>query len=178
LDRIGFSILKAISQGCGFLYLVGHGNSHSWATLDPEGETLSIFTIFHVPFLRNKNEYPVCVLSGCHVCKIEKSYNLGWVLTKNDNKGAIATIGPTNIGYYGFEYNGGGLDWLELQFFREYKKGTTIIGDVWKQALTEFAEEFSIDWSIPAGVNCAIDAKMAQEWVLIGDPSLKIGGYE
>ena len=177
LDRIGFSIIREISEGCGFLYLVGHGNSYTWVTLNPEGKTITVFSIFHVPFLRNLDEYPVCILSGCHVCKIEKSFNLGWQMTKNPNKGTIATIGPTNIGYYGFEYDGGGLDWLELQFFKEFANGTTIIGDIWRQDLTKFAENFPIDWSIPAGVNCAIDAKMAQEWVLIGDPSLKIGGY-
>jgi len=177
LDRFGFKIVKEISKGCGFLYLVGHGNYYSWATLNPEGKTESIFTIFHVPLLSNRQEYPVCILSGCHVCKIEKSYFLGWQLTKQRYKGSIATIGATNVGYSGFTYNGGGLDWLELQFFKEYMNGSRFIGDIWRQALTKFAEDYPIDWSIPAGENCAIDVKIAQEWVLIGDPSLRIGGY-
>jgi hypothetical protein len=177
LDRFGLSIFKAISEGCGFLYLVGHGNKHIWATLDPEGKTESMFTIFHVPFLLNKGKYPVCIISGCHVCKIEKSFSLGWQLTKNQYKGSIATLGPTNIGYYGFQWGGGGLDWLELQFFKEYMNGTRIIGDIWRQVLTAFVKEYPIDWNLSAGLNCAIDAKMVQEWILIGDPSLKIGGY-
>jgi hypothetical protein len=177
LDRLGLSIIKAINDGCGFLYLVGHGNSHIWATLNPEGKTESIFSIFHVPFLKNRGKYPICIISGCHVCKIEKSFCLGWQLTKNEYKGSIATIGPTNIGYYGSEWGGGGMDWLELQFFKEYMNGSRIIGDIWQQVLTAFVKEHPIDWSISAGLNCAIDAKMAQEWILIGDPTLKIGGY-
>jgi hypothetical protein len=177
LDRFGFRIVKEISKGCGFLYLVGHGNTYTWATLNPEGKTESIFTIFHVPLLSNSQKYPICLISGCHVCKIEKSFFLAWQLTKQRNKGSIATIGPTNVGYYGFEYNGGGIDWLELQFFKEYMNGSRFIGDIWRQVLTKFAEDYQIDWSILAGENCAIDVKMAQEWILIGDPSLKIGGY-
>jgi hypothetical protein len=177
LDRFGFRIAREISKGCGFLYLVGHGNSYSWVTLNPEGRTESLFTVFHVPLLSNRQEYPVCILSGCHVCKIEKSFCLGWQLVRQRNKGSIATIGPTNVGYYGFTYNGGGLDWLELQFFKEYMNGSKYIGDIWRQVLTKFAEQYPIDWSSLAGENCAIDVKMAQEWVLIGDPSLKIGGY-
>jgi hypothetical protein len=178
LDRLGISIIKAITKGCGFLYLAGHGNSYIWATFNPEGKTESIFSILHVPFLSNRGKYPVAILSGCHVCKIEKSFCLGWQLTKNKYKGSIATLGPTNIGYLGFEYDGGGLDWLELQFFKEYMNGSRILGDIWKQVLTEFADNYPIDWNLPAGLNCAIDAKMASEWIVIGDPTLKIGGYQ
>lgn len=178
LDRLGLSIIRAISKGCGFLYLAGHGNSYIWATFNPEGKTESIFSILHVPFLSNREKYPISILSGCHVCKIEKSFCLGWQLTKNQYKGSIATLGPTNIGYLGFEYNGGGLDWLELQFFKEYMNGSRILGDIWRQVLTAFADNYPIDWNLPAGLNCAIDAKMASEWIVIGDPTLKIGGYQ
>jgi hypothetical protein len=177
LDKLGISILRAINQGCGFLYFAGHGNSHVWTAFNPQGKAETLFSIFHVPFLMNRNEYPVCILSGCHVCKIEKSFCLGWQLVRYQHKGSIATIGPTNIGYMGFEYNGGGLDWLELQFFKEYMNGTTIIGDIWKQSLSSFAETFPIDWNTPAGPNCSLDAKMAQEWMILGDPTRRIGGY-
>jgi Peptidase family C25 len=177
LDLLGFHIVRAINNGCGFLYLAGHGNTYIWATLNPKGKTASMFSILNIPLLHNQGEYPVCILGGCHVCKIEKSNCLGWQLTKNQKKGAIATIGPTNVGYFGFEYNGGGMDKLELQFFKEYMNGTTIIGDIWRQTLIHFLEMYPIDWNLPAGENCAIDAKMVQEWILLGDPTLKIGGY-
>ena len=177
LGLLGLSIVRAINKGCGFLYLAGHGNTYVWVTSNPEGKTASMFSILNVPLLRNWGQYPVCILSGCHVCKIEKSSCLGWQLTKNQKNGAIATIGPTNVGYLGFEYNGGGMDLLELQFFREYINGTTTIGDIWRQTLIHFLDMYPIDWNLPAGENCAIDAKMVQEWILIGDPTLKIGGY-
>jgi hypothetical protein len=177
LDRFSINIVRSINRGCGFLYLAGHGNTHSWATLSPEGKTASRFTIFHLPFLINKGKYPVCILSGCHVCKFSKYTCIGWQLTKKQYGGSIATIGPTAIGYLGFEWGGGGLDWLELQFFKEYANETYILGDIWREAITKYLASYPIDWDLPAGLNCAIDAMMVQEWVLIGDPSLKIGGY-
>ena len=177
LDRFGINIVRSINRGCGFLYLAGHGNTHSWATLSPEGKTASMFTIFHLLFLINEGEYPVCILSGCHVCKFSKYTCIGWQLTKKQYGGSIATIGPTAIGYLGFEWGGGGLDWLELQFFKEYANGTYILGDIWREAITKYLTSYPIDWDLPAGLNCAIDAKTVQEWVLMGDPSLKIGGY-
>lgn len=177
LDRFGINIVRSINRGCGFLYLAGHGNTHSWATLSPEGKTASMFTIFHLLFLINEGKYPVCILSGCHVCKFSKYTCIGWQLTKKQYGGSIATIGPTAIGYLGFEWGGGGLDWLELQFFKEYANGTYILGDIWREAITKYLASYPIDWDLPAGLNCAIDAKTVQEWVLMGDPSLKIGGY-
>ena len=53
-----------------------------------------------------------------------------------------------------------------------------IIGDIWQNTLKKYLANYQIDWNLPAGLNCAIDAKMVQEWILIGDPSLKIGGYD
>ena len=71
----------------------------------------------------------------------------------------------------------GGMDSIELQFFREYINGTTTIGDIWRQTLVHFLDMYPVDWNLPAGENCAVNAKMVQEWILLGDPTLKIGGY-
>jgi len=75
------------------------------------------------------------------------------------------------------EYGGGGTDWLNVQFFREYANDTVVLGQIWKNTLTRFVDTFPIDWETPSGGVSSIDAKSVQEWVLLGDPSLKIGGY-
>ncbi|MCK4819052.1 hypothetical protein KA005_24980, partial [bacterium] len=178
LDLLGLSLLVAINRGCGFLYLADHGGSRVWGTLRPDGKLAALFSIFHMLFLFNKNKLPVCVVSGCHTNKIEKTDCWGWQMTKKPNGGSIATIGLTAIGHLGFQWGGGGVDWLELQFFKEYANGTMIIGDIWQNTLKKYLANYQIDWNLPAGLNCAIDAKMVQEWVLLGDPSLKIGGYQ
>lgn len=176
LDRFGFSIIRAINQGCGFLYLSGHGNAISWGTFDSDRKSLGYFSIIHTLFLFNFIKLPVCILSGCHVNKIEKNLCIGLAFLKRGIGGTIATIGPTHVGYFGFQYNGSGMDFLELQFFREYANGSRIIGDIWKACLTKSMQANPIQWNEPAGLNSAIDAKMISEWVLLGDPSLHIGG--
>ena len=94
------------------------------------------------------------------------------------NGGSIATFGATGLSWYGIEFNGGGTDWLHLQFFREYQDGLTTLGQIWKNALTKYLENFPIDWDSPSGSASSIDAKTVEQWTMFGDPSLKIGGYE
>ena len=177
LDRFGLSIVKAINQGCGFVYLAGHGSSNIWGTYNAEGEMIGLFTSLHTLALLNYNKLPVCILSGCHVNKIEKDICLGVALTERGIGGAIAALGPTSLGYCGFEYNGSGIDFIELQFFKEYANGSRVLGDIWKASLIASLETYPIHWEQLAGVNSAIDAKMVSEWVIIGDPSLRIKDY-
>ncbi|HEC76499.1 MAG TPA: peptidase C25 [Thermoplasmatales archaeon] len=124
----------------------------------------------------------------------------GWLFTRNSKGGSIATIGNTGLGYGTIgdgpvdeipdsepdgipdciQYLGG---WLEPHFFEVYsKKGKDILGETWGTAITDYLNQFPIDWSKewigerPYTVEL-VDCKTAQEWVLFGDPSLKIGGY-
>jgi len=55
--------------------------------------------------------------------------------------------------------------------------GTDILGEIWGNAIRGYLNTYPIDWSQPAGSFTSIDAKTAQEWILLGDPTLKIGGY-
>jgi len=43
--------------------------------------------------------------------------------------------------------------------------------------ITAHLDTYPINWQSPAGSNSALDAKTVQEWILLGDPSLVIGGY-
>ena len=176
LDRFGLSILRSINKGCGFLYLAGHGTANTWGTFDTERNPLGFFSIIHTLFLFNFNKLPVCILSGCHVNKIEKDICIGSSFLQRGIGGTIANIGPTQIGYLGFQYNGSGMDFLELQFFSEYANGSRILGDIWRACLTKSMQANPIQWNEPAGLNSAIDAKMISEWIILGDPSLRIGG--
>jgi hypothetical protein len=74
-------------------------------------------------------------------------------------------------------FSGAG-DFLEPTFFYEYGvNGTTILGNAWGNAITNYLNRYPIDWDTPAAWDSAIDAKTVQQWALFGDPSLKIGGY-
>jgi hypothetical protein len=196
LTKNGWTIIKLINQGCGFIYLSGHGNPNKWATKTSEGEWIGDFNQFMMLFLINRHKLPVCLVGGCHNSQFDTDLmNLfkntkdvlyhstwlpecwSWRLTSHPRGGSIATIGSTGLCWYGIEYGGGGSDWLNVQFFREYANNTVILGQIWKNVLNCFIDVFPIDWDTPSGSVSSIDAKSVQEWVLLGDPTLKIGGY-
>jgi len=186
-----FSVFKSIWNGCGFLYLSGHGSPGVWCTHPPNSvEKVGNFPNLIIPLLRNKDKLPVCVVGACQVSKFDVHpmnvfrdslssltwFNKcwSWKLTSSPNGGAIAILGCTGLSWMGMEYGGGGSDWLELEFFKEYANGTTILGDIWKNVITRYVNEFPIDWDAPSGETSSLDAKTVQEWALIGDPTLKI----
>ena len=104
----------------------------------------------------------------------------GWKLTRISTGGSIATIGCTGLGMSKEDkesFSGAG-DYLEPTFFHEYGvNGTTILGKVWGNTISDYLNHYPINWQTPAAKDFAIDAKTVQQWALLGDPSLKIGGY-
>ena len=59
--------------------------------------------------------------------------------------------------------------------------GKTILGEVHGQTLSDYVSQFPIywdmDWADHENYPTLVDVKTVQQWVLLGDPSLKIGGY-
>ena len=190
-------VVRTINQGCGFLYFAGHGSPTTWATHPPYDENTWIYGLqtFQMPLLSNKDMLPVCVVGGCHnslfnVSVFHSTWTFGlpvpecwsWRLTRCINGGSIATLGCTGLGYGGEDKQGpvkkGGGDLLDLLFFKGYgKENIHMLGEIWGKSISSYLNKFPIDWSQRAFNDTALDAKTVQEWVLFGDPSLKIGGY-
>ena len=193
-------VIKTISKGCGFLYFVGHGNPMTWGNHPPDNESfITGLSVNHMPRLFNGNKLPICVVSGCHNCQFDVTIlkifdshariwgeatpeGWGWWITRKIGGGSIATIGCTALGYTKEDKDSfeGGLNWIEVEFFKEYgQNNIDIIGDTWKAAVNSYLDTFpQIDWDSPTGSDSFIDTKVVQSWILFGDPSLKIGGYE
>jgi Peptidase family C25/Propeptide_C25 len=164
-------------------------------------------TIYQFPQLRNDGRLPICVVGGCHCsqCNVTVtktitdlqndhsmwSYGLpipecwSWSLTVKPKGGAIATIGSTGLGYEAGgevgDLNGDNLNepdcvealggYLEIQFFKAYGiNHTDILGNAWCAAIDSYLD-------IYPGMQNRSDAKTIEQWILFGDPSLKIGGY-
>jgi hypothetical protein len=146
--------------------------------------------------------YPICVLGECIHGKFDVSilnifklirkkpnyYDqdcifecIAWRLVNKFNGGAIAVLTNTNIcfGDYGDKnQNGipddaeifGGL--LAVEIFRLYgQEEMEILGEIHSQTIEDYVSNFPVSTNL---YHC----KSVMEWVLIGDPSLKIGGYE
>jgi hypothetical protein len=157
------------------------------------------------PDLTNKEKLPVIVVGGCHNSQfnvslskivegikeygfkgyfLESPYKFfymewvpecwSWWLTSNPNGGAIATLGNTGLGMgIGGEDYVTGLDgWLFPRFFKHYgQQGEEFVGMAQSSAIIDYVNEFDIN-------SVSADRQMVQQWALLGDPSLMIGGYE
>lgn len=196
------TVKQAIDPGCGFAYFCGHGSPLSWGThFPPDGtEWVTGFDAFDIVFLNNKEKLPILIIGGCH----NNNFDVGilnlfkdlqntlyhrtwaprcwaWWFTVKIGGGAIASIGSTGLGTHGREDTDNNdiadylevLDgWLELYLFHLYgKQNIDILGKNHGTTITDYLHRF-------LGANEKMDVKMAQQWVLFGDPSLKIGGYE
>ena len=146
--------------------------------------------------LRNREKLPVCVVGGCHNLQFDVHFGKlrddpwyyytfipecwGWKLTRKIGGGSIATIGCSGLGMTKEDkesFSGAG-DYLEPTFFKQYGvNGIDVLGDTWAATISDYLDTYPIDWNTPAAWDYAIDAKSVQQWVLLGDPSLKIGGY-
>ncbi|OYT30109.1 hypothetical protein B6U98_00500 [Thermoplasmatales archaeon ex4572_165] len=200
-----FYMIREINKGCGFVFFSGHGGANSWATHPPYDidNWIGDFKLKHMNFLHNKNKLPVCLsASGCFNnmfnVSIRESFlvygsllNLipfqyavprcwGWNMVVKTNGGSIATIASTGYSYESSDIDSkrGGCEWLDIHFFEEYQQNEDkILGDCWKNTVNRFLQNFSINWNDDAKYGDALIVKNLEQWLLIGDPSLRIGGY-
>ena len=190
-------VVKAINEGCGFIWFSGHGGPESWATHPPNDRETWIkgLRLQDMLYLFNGRKLPVCISgSGCFNNMFNVSlmnspwvygYTIprcwGWGLVGKIYGGSIATIAATAFSYESpdIDTGDGGCKLLDMQFFSEYGlNGTDILGETWGNAITSFLNSYPIDWNDNSSTGHALIAKNVQQWLLIGDPSLKIGGYE
>jgi len=98
------------------------------------------------------------------------------------NGGSIATIGNTGLGWE--SYDEACIDdlsgWIETHFFEVYANSDEInqtLGKVHSQTISDYITVFSPNYGGESDLNTK-DRKTVEQWVLFGDPSLKIGGYQ
>ena len=201
------SVINAVNQGCGFLFFDGHGNPMSWATHPPYDENTWIdgLKVQDMKKLTNEGKYPVCVVGGCHnaqfnvsmlnLLKIYKGYEewyryvyrgeispetWAWWLARKFDGGSIATIGFSGLDWFATgDSDGDGVPdctqyfsgFLNVHFFMEYgDNGLRVLGEIHGHAIADYLNEL-----FPSSE--PLDYKSVEEWVLLGDPSLMVGGY-
>ncbi len=198
-------IIAAMNQGAGFVHFSGHGNPSVWSTHAPHNKTfIDGPTTFDMHKLRNGAKLPVVIVGGCHnaqyntnLCNIILGvlhdglhyfawkkpigrfwYNewvprcWAWSMAVQPQGGCIGIIANTGLGYgqpgsQTLNMSGRFLEWL---FFKSYAEGNTHLGATHGVELMEYMNEY------PPMEN-QMDCKIIQEWGLLGDPSLQIGGF-
>jgi hypothetical protein len=199
------AVIAEISKGCGFVHFSGHGNPLAWSTHPPRNDTwVDGPNAFEMKKLSNGDQQPVVIVGGCHNAQFNTSLiNIlkgvledglsyfkstrpfgafwydewiprcwAWAMTSQSRGGAIAVIANSGLGYgepgeHTLTERGRHLEWL---FFKAYHDGEVNLGATHGTNLIYYMNEH------PPMAD-QTDCKIAQEWVLLGDSSLLIGGY-
>jgi hypothetical protein len=197
----------AFDKGSGFIFFSGHGAPNIWADhlagipgnrIHASVTGLQVIKVKSPPYfpmnkLTNDYKNPIVVVGGCHnsqfnvsaiatILRLPSMWTYGLMtpecwsewLVKLSKRGSIATIGNTGLGYgvIGDDCNIAGLDGgICIEFFKQYgQEGKEILGDAFVETLRTYVTNFDM--------NLQEHGKSLSQWVLLGDPSLKIGGYE
>ena len=161
------------------------------------------YPLLPMTHIKNYDKLPVVLIGGCHNSQFNVTMLYGvldilfinqnhgnrkntwkhgslvpecfsWFLVRMKEQGAIATIGNTGLGYgiLGKDCTIGGLDGgICIEFFKQYGANNHhILGDAYSQTLVEYVNTFDMEEDD--------HIKSLQQWLLLGDPSLMIGGYD
>jgi len=185
-------VSTAFNQGAGFVSFEGHGGPSRWDTnwYDAEGTDRVGINIGQFGQIKNGAMQPVVIVGGCHnalynitiiqaVLDVDGTTHFGygypipfcfsWGLILKPTSGAIASTGCTGYGL------GSGNDpvvlsgELEMNFFWQIgMNSATNLAQAHSKAIQKYIAEESIGQD---------DAFCITNWALLGDPSLKFGGY-
>ena len=201
------AVNQNLNNGVGFVDYSGHGFELGVATHPPDDESWVKYNTLHLLGLLNNNKLPIIFFDACSTSKLDytladffgstyQPYSnpetlllniepeqveeliigatptepildtlvpcFAWRFLNKEIGGAIATIGATRIAFGGFDSGAGKLS---LEFFATYDECETI-GQMMTGAQIGYVED------VP------YDKFTVEEFILIGDPSVKIGGYE
>ncbi len=190
-------VAAEISKGCGWVTMEMHSNAATGGShVTDLLQFARFYSILHMDLFKNDNQYPFMVNDGCHNAQFDVTMQKilihdgfsedfpfswyewipsdasSWFLLK-EGGGAIGVIGNTALGY-GYQnayYNMGLGGWIQPRFAHAYAvQGKEYAGTIWAQGVTDYIDNFPIYTDM-------VDRKTIEERVLLGDPSLKIGGY-
>lgn len=168
-----FLINKDISKGAGFVSYSGHGFERGFGTYPPNNENIIMYRSEYIYGLFNINKYPImycdACLTACPDAEVDgvEVPSFAWSMVKKLFGGSIANIGSTRVAYIVVDEEGIhlGSAVLHVKFFENYEEGITI-SEMFTSAQNDYIND------------CFRDYLTLEEFNLIGDPSLKIGGYD
>ena len=190
------SLNNQLNAGAGFLCYSGHGFETGLGTHPPNSDEWIDYNFFDSFSLKNKDKLPIMFFSACLTARLDYNvlngvadliYSLNdnprlekpelsfpilfpcfaWRMVSMQKGGAIATIGATRVSYGLIDSSGvrGGCCYLALKFFESYQT-SEYLSQMLVSAKNDYID--NVSWLNPL---------IVQEFILLGDPSLKIGGY-
>ena len=196
----GEDVYTEITKGAGFAHITGHANPVVLGSYTPGFTPLTLrpfYTVFNVVQQDNQGKLTFFVNEGCHNAQFDVTtqdlfdYLFGdfpdfiqtrwewiphdassWMLLQQGG-GAIGVIGNTALGLGGLNYGctefvGG---WIMLRFAEAWAvDGKDYTGEVWTTGINGYIDNFDVSGDTG-------DRKTIEERALLGDPSVKLGGY-
>jgi hypothetical protein len=182
------SLNQAINKGAGFIDYSGHGFETGVATHPPDSDAWVFYHTSNLLGAINGYKLPIIFFDACLTAKLDFNISefigyasgslqllvnkfpaiasrlfpiFAWSMVKKGNGGAIATIGATQTAFGGLDY---GCGYLAIHFWQAYSTSETV-----SQMLTQAQNDYI--------THISDDFITVEEFILIGDPSLMIGGY-
>ena len=199
MDVNAQAIRSAIERGSTFAHFHGHASPISWSTHKPENfnEWEDGLVVYDYPLFSN-DEYTIAVFGGCHTAMFNVSLtnhpwlgsigspqDLSWWFVRKIGGGGIAALGYTCFpvatpGEEG-DLDGDGINdpdcaesgygYMQLEIFYAYgQEGKQLLGDCWGYAVSKYSDAFKIP-------DQRYHLHTITGFVILGDPTLKIGGY-
>ena len=200
-------IIDAVNVGLGFVHFACHGSPISLGTYpsdDEGGSQIDVLRLSDIRLLDNSDSLPVVMVHGCHTAQFSVALSnvfsdiaefgiwdtirlAPFLLSRwapiditsafmmKEDGGAIASLGYSGYGYFwGNEACMNSLcPWICTRFFDAYvNQSIDIIGKTRDQAIVDYL-------NLIGGMNSnALHRNTIEGWILMGDPSLKIGGFD
>lgn len=190
------TITKAINNGAGFISYSGHGYEQGFGTSPPDVEQRIEYFSPYMIGLFNGDKLPVIFFDACSTTKLDFTIEelhdwypvpliklfaffygieydmdnyyptISWEIVKKANGGCIASMGSTRVAFTGVDEDGAhwGASVLNTHFYEAYEPGSRL-GELFSQSQTDYLNK--------VGTECIT----LEEFILVGDPSLKLGGY-
>ncbi|UCF49138.1 MAG: hypothetical protein JSU91_05160 [Thermoplasmatales archaeon] len=166
-------INREATKGAGFVSYSGHGYLYGFGTSPPNVEKRIEYFTWYLPGMLNGNKLPIVFFDACLTATLDyKLFDLfkipgfAYSIVKKPFGGAVASIGATRVAFTDVDWHGvnGGASYLNLHFFMNYEEGISV-----SEMLTKSQNDY---------INYVYeDCITLEEFILIGDPSLKTGGY-
>ena len=173
-----FTISAGLTLGTGLTHFAGHGNMVAWSTHahGDSGTWIGQYGNSVINSLMNRDRLSVIRIGAC-LCgalDYQPASCFAWAFVEHEGGGAIASMASTRLswGYIGEYVNQGLGGYHGILFFKGYEAGTTP-SHMLVSAQNEYMN--TIDMGFTA--NSIYDFKTIEEYILFGDPTLKIGGY-
>jgi len=183
------TISSTITKGAGFLDYSGHGLEYGMFTHPTSYIGSKSYNSLYIKDLKNGYKLPIMYFDACstakldfvvqdilnyrvyflfnalaHALKLNTSRKLtcyAWAFVAHQGGGAIATIGATRVAFGG---NDEGAGKISLEFFSAYNS-SQYLGEMNTKMQTGYINDVHGD------------SFTVEEFILLGDPTLQLGGY-